>query len=98
MRRDAKKFVITHGTDTMIKTGKVIQSMITNQHKTAVLVWSSRPYSMKITDANENIKYALESVQMLFKQRFFWAFICMNWETFRAWKVEKWDDGIFRKI
>ena len=50
-----EKILITHGTDTMIQTAQELQ-YITD--KLIVIAGASRPYSMKVTDAAENIGFA----------------------------------------
>ena len=92
---NAKNFMITHGTDTMPESAKVLEEMMLNQNKTAVLVWSARPYSMKVTDALDNIKYALGQINILSNTKQYGAYICMNNKTFPSHNVEKKDDGSF---
>jgi L-asparaginase len=47
------RIIITHGTDTMIQTGKVLKNFFPD--KTIVLVGSSIPENFKNTDAHINI-------------------------------------------
>ena len=110
--KDAERFLVTHGTDTMVesaemisqitKAANVIQRLIDRNKKFSdkiiALVWASRPYSMKVTDADFNIWYWLWVINTIASVKGKWVFICMNWETFKSWEVEKWNDGIFRKL
>lgn len=56
-----EKILITHGTDTMIETAKKIAALKLTS-KTIVLTGSSRPYSVKNTDAEFNVGFALAAV------------------------------------
>jgi len=89
------KVIITHGTDTMIKTWK---KLIDIKNKVIILVWAARPYSMKDSDAEFNLWYALWVLDILSKNKEYWVYITMNWEIFNVDNVEKWDDWVFRKI
>ena len=82
----------THGTDSMIKSWKCL-SLI--QNKIIFLAGSSRPYSMKITDAVENIAFAWEELQKETRNR---VYIAMNKNVFRIGNVQKCDDGNFRVL
>ena len=74
-----EKIVISHWTDTMIKTAKKL-SRITN--KTIILVWSSRPERFKWSDASFNVWCAI------------WAINCMKNGVYIAMngKIYNWDD------
>lgn len=76
--QDAKedKIVITHGTDTMTETAKLLGS--SNIDKTIVLVGSMIPYSQDNSDALFNLGAAITSVQLLPKG----VFISMNGKIF----------------
>ncbi len=58
-----KKIVITHGTDTMVETAKVLQQHI--QDKTIVLFGAMIPFSFGNSDALFNFGTALAAVQSL---------------------------------
>ena len=56
------KIVITHGTDTMIETGKVLGEI---SDKTVVLTGSMYPAEFRDSDAIFNIGFAVAAVQIL---------------------------------
>ena len=58
----AEKIVITHGTDTMIKTAEHLQGIT---GKTIVLTGSMQPARFRFTDAIYNIASAITAVQLL---------------------------------
>ena len=92
---DNDRIIITHWTDSIIETWKTIQAI---KDKVIVLVWSSRPFSMKNTDADFNIWYALWILDILADEKKYWVYLAMNWEYFNLDNVEKWDNWVFRKI
>ena len=92
---DNDKIIITHWTDTMIETWKVIQDI---QNKVIVLVGAARPWAMNNSDAELNIWYALWILDVLSNENKNWVYLAMNWEYFDLNNVEKWDDWVFRKI
>jgi len=92
---DNNKILITHWTDTMIETWKILQEL---KDKIIVMIGAERPWSMKYSDAEFNIWYALWVLKILSKLEQKWVFIAMNWECFDVNNVEKWEDWVFRKI
>ena len=58
----ALNIVITHGTDTMIETGKCLQSII---DKTIILTGAMQPARFRSTDAIYNVASAITAVQTL---------------------------------
>ena len=90
-----ERVIITHWTDTMIETWKVIQNI---EDKVVVLVGSARPWSMNNSDAEFNIWYALWILDVLSNEKKYWVYLAMNWKYFNLNNVEKWDDWIFKKI
>ena len=79
---DAKKFVITHGTDTMIETAQFIFSKIKN--KTIVLTGAMRPERFTNSDAAANVGGAIIASQTLERG----VYVLMNgiaksWEKIR---------------
>ncbi|SDZ93327.1 L-asparaginase [Desulfuromusa kysingii] len=58
----AERIVITHGTDTMIKTAQWLQDV---SGKTIVLTGAMQPARFRFTDAIYNIASAITSVQLL---------------------------------
>ena len=59
---EAQRIVITHGTDTMIETGKALLNI---SGKTIVLTGSMQPARFRTTDAIYNIASALTATQLL---------------------------------
>ena len=92
---DNDRVIITHWTDTMIDTWKVIKNI---KDKVIVLVGAARPWAMNNSDAELNIWYAMWILDILSDNKMYWVYLAMNWEYFNLDNVEKWDDGVFRKI
>ena len=61
-KSSAEQIVITHGTDTMIKTAEHLQGIA---GKTIVLTGSMQPAKFRFTDAIYNIASAITAVQLL---------------------------------
>ncbi|MFT4605476.1 MAG: L-asparaginase [Rhodothermales bacterium] len=76
------RVVITHGTDTMVETGKALASV---KGKTIVLVGSLKPARFKNSDAEFNIGFALAAVQTLPEG----VWITMNGRVFAYDAVQK---------
>lgn len=77
------KILITHGTDTMIDTAKVLASQINN--KTIVLTGAMVPYKFGSSDGLFNLGSALAFVQTLPNG----VYIAMNGKYFQWNKVKK---------
>ena len=75
--------VITHGTDTMVETAKLLGKHI--QDKTVVLFGAMVPYSVGQSDALFNLGFALSSVQ----NQPSGVYIAMNGTLFDFDKVQK---------
>jgi len=89
-RSEYEKIVITHGTDTMVSTAKVIASMVNN--KTIVLTGAMVPYKFGSSDGLFNLGSALAFVQTLPNG----VYIAMNGQYFRAEEAYKYRErGIF---
>ena len=84
----ADKILITHGTDTMVDTAKVL-STITN--KVIVLTGASQPYKFRESDAEFNVGVAVGALNILEKG----VYISMNGRVYKWDKVEKCSDGWF---
>lgn len=95
MNAPSENIIITHGTDTMIDTAKVLQSI---PSKRIILVGSSLPYIFRNSDADFNIWFAVGSINTLSDIWKTGVYISMNGELFDSSKVEKGEDGVFRKI
>ena len=88
-----EKIIITHGTDTIIETAKLLADK--NIDKTIVLLWSIIPYKKTNSDASFNLASALIAVQTLSK----WVYITMNWKIFSPYNVQKNKAlGIFQEL
>lgn len=79
---EQERIVITHGTDTMIQTGRALASI---PGKTIVLTGSMQPARLRFTDAIFNIGFALAAVQTLPAG----VYIGMNGRIFDPWKAHK---------
>jgi L-asparaginase len=58
-----ERIVITHGTDTMVQTARVLQQSIDG--KVVVLTGSMQPAGQRVTDAIFNVGFAVAAVQLL---------------------------------
>lgn len=77
-----RQVVVTHGTDTMIETGRVLRQA---RGKTIVLTGAMQPARFRFTDAVFNIGTAVAAVQLLGEG----VYLAMNGRIFRpekAWK------------
>lgn len=59
------QFVITHGTDTMVKTGNKLKQTMVMQGKTVVMTGAMQPARFRQTDAVFNIASAITAAQIL---------------------------------
>lgn len=80
---DDDKILITHGTDTMVKTAQLLGTQI--KGKTIVLFGSMIPYSINNSDALFNLGVAISAVQ----KKSSGVYIAMNGKIFDSDKVEK---------
>lgn len=91
--------LITHWTDTMIETGKAIKkALLEIRWKVVVLTWASQPHSMRDSDAEFNIGYALSTLQTYSQLWKSWVYIAIHGTAFDVDKVLKWEDGIFKAL
>ncbi len=79
---DCRRIVITHGTDTMIETAKILRGI---HGKVIVLTGSMQPANFKFSDAPYNIACALMAVQLLEPG----VYVVMNGKVFDPDKVRK---------
>ena len=87
------QIVITHGTDTMTTTGKVLANV--NLDKTIVLTGAMIPYKFGSSDGLFNLGGALACAQTLPSG----VYVAMNGQYFNYDEVEKnKDTGVFEKI
>jgi len=85
---DNDKIVITHGTDTMIKTAEKLTKI---KDKVIVLVGAAQPERFKETDADFNIGMAVGAVNVLSKG----IYVAMNGRVYGWDKCKKVDSGHF---
>ncbi|MDX1438457.1 MAG: asparaginase domain-containing protein [Rubricoccaceae bacterium] len=82
----AHSIIVTHGTDTMIETAKVVLNALgTDTSKTVVFVGSLTPARFKATDAEFNIGFAAAAVQTLPPG----VYVTMNGRVFNPSEVRK---------
>ena len=79
---DADKILVTHGTDTMVDTARLLSDIA---GKTIVLTGAMQPASLRNSDAEFNVGFALAAVQTLPPG----VYIAMNGEVFDPAKVHK---------
>lgn len=72
---DVDKILVTHGTDTMVDTARVLSGIA---GKTIVLTGAMQPASLRISDAQFNVGFALAATQTLPHG----VYIAMNGEVF----------------
>jgi len=77
------RILITHGTDTMTKTGELLEKNI--KDKTIVLTGSMRPYTSSESDASFNLGGALIATETLPHG----VYIVIQGEVFRVGEVQK---------
>jgi len=87
------KIIITHGTDTMVETGRVLGNHV--KGKTVVLVGAMIPYAFGVSDALFNLGCAFAAVQALQQG----VYITMNGKIFSWDNVRKnKESGDFEKL
>src|SRR3989338_6112836 len=84
----AKKILITHGTDTMIETARILSDI---PDKAIVITGASQPYKFRESDAEFNIGVAFGALNVLDKG----VYIAMNGRIYPWDKCEKTVDGRF---
>ena len=84
----ANKILITHGTDTMIETAKVLSEIL---GKVIVLTGASQPYRFRESDAEFNIGVAIGALNVLNEG----VYIVMNGRVYEWDKCQKIDSGHF---
>lgn len=82
---EAGRLLITHGTDTMVKTAEAIDDTAKAAGKTVVLTGAMQPARMAQTDAVFNIGFAWGVMQTLGPG----VYIAMNGKVFEAGHVRK---------
>ena len=84
----ADKILITHGTDTMIDTARVLSTI---PGKVIVLTGASQPYRFRESDAEFNIGVAVGALSAMKNG----VYIAMNGRVYEWDKCEKLPDGLF---
>lgn len=79
---DASQILITHGTDTMVQTGRLLSQI---SGKTIVMTGAMQPYRVRGSDAEFNVGFALAAVQILPAG----VYVAMNGQIFDPLKAEK---------
>jgi L-asparaginase len=79
---DAERYVVTHGTDTMVDTAEVLARI---PNKTIVLTGALSPARFKTTDAVFNIGMAVAAVQTVKPG----VYLAISGQVFEAGKVRK---------
>ena len=87
------RIIVTHGTDTMVETGRVLGTNV--KGKTIVLVGAMIPYTFGASDALFNLGCAFAAVQALRQG----VYITMNGKIFR-WDnvIKNKESGEFEKL
>ncbi len=75
LQSDARMILITHGTDTMVQTGRILTDI---GGKTIVLTGAMQPASLRASDAEFNVGFAFAAVQTLPPD----VYITMNGQIF----------------
>lgn len=87
------RFLVTHGTDTMLQTAEAVQKRVTG--KTVVLTGAMQPARLRSSDAFFNIGFAFCAVQQLPAG----VYLAMNGRLFRPGKARKnVEQGRFEEI
>jgi len=93
VKADTSRYiVITHGTDTMVQTAKLLKTI---PDKVIVLTGSMQPARFKASDAEFNIGTAVAAVQVMPDG----VYIAMNGRIFDPDKVKKnWEQNRFEEL
>ena len=93
LRSEIEKIIITHGTDTMIDTAKLLKEHVND--KTVIITGALIPYAFGASDGFFNLGNAIGFVQSLEHG----VYICMNGRIFDPNKVEKnYNTGFFQEM
>ncbi len=80
------RFVVCHGTDTMVETGLFLMELCGELQCAAVLVGAKLPEAFKNSDADFNLGFAMAAAQLL---PVGWTYIAMNATWWRCDQVER---------
>ncbi len=93
LRAEPEHIIITHGTDTMIDTAKLLKDQV--KEKTVILTGALIPYAFGSSDGFFNLGNAIAFVQSMPSG----VYICMNGRIFDPYNVKKnYDTGFFEEI
>lgn len=81
-KEEHDKILITHGTDTMVKTANALGDI---KNKTVVFVGSMQPARLRVSDAFFNVGYAIAALQLLPPG----VYIAMNGHIFNPRETHK---------
>lgn len=87
----SEKIIITHGTDTIIKTAQLLKSI---KNKTIILTGAFKPETFKNSDADFNIGFAIGAIE----HAPYGVYIAMNGKLFSAGNVGRNQKGQFTEI
>lgn len=79
------RVLVTHGTDTMVETARLLKDEVKGKGKTIVLTGAMLPARFKVSDAAFNVGFAMAALQLLGKG----VYIAMNGQIFDPDKVVK---------
>ncbi|MBI5597812.1 MAG: asparaginase [Elusimicrobia bacterium] len=80
-----KRIMVTHGTDTMVKTARFVAEALAGSDKTVVFTGAMIPYAFGTSDGLFNLGAALAYAQALPPG----SWVAMNGKAFPAFKVRK---------
>lgn len=90
VQRMVKRFLVTHGTDTMVETCSFLDPVAVRLEVFVVICGSKLPEAFKESDASFNVGFALGALSMLQVPG---CYLCMNGCVWRAGTVKYSADG-----
>ncbi len=95
IKANTDKIIITHGTDSMVKTATLLNKTSNLGHKTIILTGAMRPFKLGNSDALFNLGLAVSALQFIQQG----VYIAINGKIFTANNVVKdTKKGIFTTI
>ena len=82
---EEKRFVVAHGTDTMVQTGRGLEKTCLERGATVVLTGARVPEALKESDADFNLGFAVACAQLLGPG----AYVAMNGRVVRCSEAER---------
>eukprot|EP01083_Nonionella_stella_P106346 306732_1 len=96
VKYDTNLIIITHGTDTMIRTAKYISNKLKPNKYCVVLSGSMKPAKFVNSDAMLNLGCAISSVQLMNQFQNYGVYVTMNGRTYECHSVQRnLDNGLF---